>query len=439
LIRKDDAFYIIDSDTAAPAKLEKSVSLKDWTFPINPRQEWRQMFTEAWRLERDFFYDRNMHGVDWPAMLKKYAPLVERVTDRAELSDLISEVVGELSALHIFVFGGDEREASDSIQVAALGARLISDATAGGCRIEHIYQADPDYPERSSPLSKPGVEAHDGDIIEMVNGRAVLGMNEIGAQLRNQAHRQVLLRLKGPAAAGSREVVATPITAQQEADLRYDEWEYTRRQRVEELAKGDIGYIHLRAMGPPDIARWARDYYPVYQRKGLIVDVRHNEGGNIDSWILEKLMRKAWFYWQGRVGAPYWNMQYAFRGHVVVICDEHTGSDGEAFTEGFKRLGLGKVIGRRTWGGEIWLSFDNWLVDKGIASAAEYGVYGPEGKWLIEGHGVDPDLVIDNLPHATFAGEDMQLRKAVEYLQVEIRQKPVVVPPPPPRPDKSLK
>jgi len=195
----------------------------------------------------------------------------------------------------------------------------------------------------------------------------------------------------------------------------------------------------LRAMGTRDIAQWARDFYPVFQRQGLIVDVRHNGGGNIDSWILEKLMRKAWFYWQGRAGSPYWNMQYAFRGHVVVLCDERTGSDGEAFTEGFKRLGLGKVIGTRTWGGEIWLSSNNWLVDKGIASAAEYGVYGPEGQWLIEGHGVDPDLVVDNLPHATFEGQDAQLKSAIEHLQQEIKEKPVPVPPVPPHPNKSFK
>ncbi len=167
--------------------------------------------------------------------------------------------------------------------------------------------------------------------------------------------------------------------------------------------------------------------------------MRHNGGGNIDSWILEKLLRKAWFYWQPRVGNPIWNMQYAFRGHLVVLCDEHTGSDGEAFTEGFKRLGLGKVIGTRTWGGEIWLSFDNWLVDKGIASAAEHGVYGPEGKWLIEGHGVDPDIVVDNLPHATFRGEDAQLKAALDHLQQQIKLKPVTVPPAPPHPDKSFK
>jgi tricorn protease len=173
-------------------------------------------------------------------------------------------------------------------------------------------------------------------------------------------------------------------------------------------------------------------------REGLIVDVRHNRGGNIDSWLLSKLQRKAWFYWQPRVGIPTWNMQYAFRGHMVVLCDEWTGSDGEAFTEGFRRLGLGKAIGIRTWGGEIWLSASNTLADNGLATAAETGVYGPEGKWLIEGHGVDPDIVKDNLPHATFEGQDAQLDEALRYLQKELETEPVPVPKPPPYPDKSF-
>jgi tricorn protease len=192
-------------------------------------------------------------------------------------------------------------------------------------------------------------------------------------------------------------------------------------------------------MGPNDIAQWAEDFYPVFDRQGLILDVRHNNGGNIDSWILGKLLRKAWAYWQPRVGQPYWNMQYAFRGHMVVLCDQNTASDGEAFTEGFRRLGLGKVIGTRTWGGEIWLSAGNVLADRGIATAAESGLYGPEGKWLIEGHGVDPDIVVDNLPSATFAGKDAQLEAAIAYLKGMIKEKPTPVPPAPPYPDKSFK
>jgi tricorn protease len=171
----------------------------------------------------------------------------------------------------------------------------------------------------------------------------------------------------------------------------------------------------------------------------LIVDVRHNRGGNIDSWILGRLLRKAWFYWSPRAGSPpLWNMQYAFRGHLVVLCDEFTASDGEAFTEGFKRLGLGKAIGTRTWGREIWLSFSNYLVDRGIASAVEIGVHGPEGAWLIEGHGVDPDIAVDNTPHATFQGQDAQLKAAVAHLQQLIKEKPVPTPSKPAYPNKAF-
>jgi tricorn protease len=149
-------------------------------------------------------------------------------------------------------------------------------------------------------------------------------------------------------------------------------------------------------------------------------------------------MRKAWFYWQPRVGKPFWNMQYAFRGHVVVLMDERTASDGEAFAEGFRRLGLGKLIGTRTWGGEIWLSSSNVLVDRGIATAAELGVYGPEGQWLIEGHGVDPDVVVDNLPRATFDGKDEQLDAAIRHLEQLIRDQPVKDLPPPAFPKKAV-
>jgi tricorn protease len=196
--------------------------------------------------------------------------------------------------------------------------------------------------------------------------------------------------------------------------------------------------VHLRAMGAQNMAEWTREFYPVFDRPGLIIDVRHNRGGNIDSWLLGRLLRKAWFYWQPRVGHPSWNMQYAFRGHVVVLVNEFTASDGEAFAEGFRRLGLGKVIGTRTWGGEIWLSASNLLVDRGIATAAETGVYGPEGTWLIEGHGVDPDIVVDNPPHATWKGEDAQLRAAIQHLEELIKTKPVPVPPAPPYPDKRV-
>lgn len=438
LVRKGDNLYVLDA-TADKIDEEKKVNLNGWTFVVNPRDEWRQMFTESWRLMRDYFYDRNMHGVDWKATLNRYLPLVERVTDRGELSDLMADMVGELSALHIFVRGGDFRDKTDDIQVAALGAELKRDEEALGWRITHIYKSDPDYPDKLSPLRAPGVELEVGDVILTIDGVAVFSVPQPEMLLRNKAGRQVLVEVKSKSTGDKRQVILRPQRQAEDADLRYTEWEYTRRLAVEQLSNNQIGYLHLRAMGSGNIAEWAREFYPVFQRQGLIIDVRHNRGGNIDSWILEKLMRKAWFYWQGRAGKPYWNMQYAFRGHVVVLCNEFTASDGEAFSEGFRRLGLGKVIGTRTWGGEIWLTMSNVLVDRGIASAAEIGVYGPEGEWLIEGHGVEPDIVVDNLPHATFNGKDAQLEAAVKYLREQIEKDPRPVPSAPAYPDKSFK
>jgi tricorn protease len=346
-------------------------------------------------------------------------------------------MVSELSALHIFVFGGDARGGTDDVWPASLGASVERDEAAGGFRVAHIYQTDPDRPDRRAPLARPGVDVHEGDLIEQVNGTPALSVPALESLLRGEGGRQVRLRVK-PASGAARDVIVVPLTQDETFNLRYDDWEYTRRMAVEKAGAGQIGYVHLRAMGPQDIAQWTREYYPVFNRDGLIIDVRHNNGGNIDSWLLGRLLRKAWFYWQPRVGKPYWNMQYAFRGHIVVLVDENTASDGEAFAEGFRRLGLGKLIGTRTWGGEVWLSADNGLVDRGIATAAEYGVYGPEGAWLIEGHGVDPDIVVDNLPHATFGGTDAQLDAAVKYLQDLIRTQPVPVPPAPPYPIKRL-
>jgi tricorn protease len=437
LLRKNQDFFVVDAGAKAPSELVKSqVPLKDWMFRLDPREEWRQMFVEAWRLERDYFYDRGMHGVDWPAVRAKYLPLVDRVTDRDELSDLLAQMVSELSALHIFVYGGDLRDGQDEVEPASLGGRLTRDTTAGGYRVSHIYQSDPDIPAERSPLARPNVEVRVGDVIEQVNGVATLSAPDISALLRGQAGKQVRLRVK-PAAGGTpRDVVVVPIRLSQDADLRYDEWEYTRRLSVEKASDRQLGYVHLRAMGAGNMSEWQREFYPVFNREGLIIDVRHNRGGNIDSWLLARLLRRAWFYWQPRVGHPYWNMQYAFRGHIVVLCDEFTASDGEAFAEGFRRLGLGKIIGTRTWGGEIWLSSSNLLVDRGIATSAEFGVYGPEGEWLIEGHGVEPDIVVDNPPHATFKGQDAQLDAAIKHLQELIKTKPVPVPPAPPYPVK---
>ena len=439
LVRKRDELYVFDAGTKAPpaADLGKSrIDLTGWTFPIDMREDWKQIFVDAWRLERDYFYDPNMHGVDWNAVLKRHLSLVDRITTREELSDLIGWMVGELTVLHTSVRGGDVRIGPDDIKVPSLGARLVRDARAGGYRIDHIYRHDPDYPNERSPLGDPELGINEGDVILAVNGVDAASVEQFEALLRGQEKRQVLLRISSGAAA-ARDVIVTPTT--DEGSLRYADWEYTRRLAVEKKGEGKLGYVHLRAMGPEDITQWYRNFFPAFGSAGIVIDVRHNRGGNIDSFILEKLMRRAWMYWKGRAGEPYWNMTFAPRGHLVVLVDENTASDGEAFAEGFRRLGLGKVIGVRTWGGEVWLSGANRLSDGGVARAPMNGVYGPEGKWLIENHGVDPDIVVDNLPRATFDGRDAQLDAAIEHLLAEIRKDPRGVPKPPAYPDKSFK
>jgi tricorn protease len=445
LIRRAAELLVVDAASKeaalkAPKTLaDARVDLKDWSFSLNPQEEFREAYLDAWRLHRDYFYDPKMHGVDWPAMREKYLPLVDRVRDRSELNDVLAQLVSELSVLHTSVRGGDLRQGPDQIRLAALGARLERAPDQGGFLVAHIYQSDPDRPDKLSPLARPGVAMAAGDVIVAVNGRPALSAASMGELLRNQAGRPVLLGVRPAGKTEPRDVLVKPITPAEEFDLRYHEWEHTRRLAVEQASQGRIGYLHLRAMGPADIAQWVEHYTPVFHRQGLIVDVRHNGGGNIDSWLLSRLQRKAWMYWQPRVGKPYWNMQGAFRGHVVVLCDEFTASDGEAFAEGFRRLGLGKLIGTRTWGGEIWLTGSNVLADRGIATAAEMGVYGPDRNWLIEGHGVDPDIVVDNPPHATFNGKDAQLEAAIRHLEDLIKRNPNPVPQAAPHPDKSFK
>ena len=231
LIRRPTDLLVVDAAAKgaalrdAKALADSTVNLKDWTFSVIPSDEFREAFQDAWRLHRDYFYDRNMHGVTWTAMRDKYGELVNRVRDREELSDLISEMVGELSTLHTFVRGGDIRKGPDQIPLSALGARLVRDDTSGGYRVEHIYQSDPDRPDRASPLSRPGVDMSEGDVLLAVNNHDVLSASDPSELLRNQAGKQVLLRIRPKGRTDSREVVVKPITMRAENDLRYSEWE----------------------------------------------------------------------------------------------------------------------------------------------------------------------------------------------------------------------
>ncbi|RZL35425.1 MAG: peptidase S41 [Rubrivivax sp.] len=419
---------IVDAAPKLPAELAKlTVRWTDWQIATQPRAEWRQMFADAWRLHRDHFYDKDMHGVDWLAVRARYEPLVDRVTDRFELAEVMAQMASELGALHSQVGAGDTRPAPDEPGLAGLGGRFSR--VAGGWRVDAVYGHEAELPSEAPPLAAPGVDLKPGDVITHVNGRPTAAAPHLLELLRGQAGRQVLLDVMQADGKAVQRIV-TPVAQTRENQLRYNDWRVSRARAVEQAGQGRIGYVHLRAMGQADIADFVREFYAAGDRDGLVIDVRYNNGGNVDSWILEKLLRRSWAFWQPRSpagGGLYSNMQNVYRGHTVVLMNEDTYSDGETFAEGFKQLKLGPVIGRRSSGAGVWLSDGNRLIDNGIMRAAENGQIDAEGRFLIEGIGVAPDLDVDNLPRATFLGQDAQLDAAIAELKKRIAAQPIPV------------
>ncbi|CAI9120869.1 S41 family peptidase [Brytella acorum] len=398
-----------------------SIRLEDLRLRVDPGAEWRDMFEDAWRLHRDHFYDRNLRGVDWNAVRTRYRPLIDRLADRSDLDDLLGQMMGELNALHSQLRPANTGQRPSADLIAGLGAQI--EREDDGFRIEHIYASDPDLPDASSPLRKPDVDAREGDLIIAVNGQNVVGAPDLSSALADQAGRQVLLTLRRNGQ--NHRVVVLATSHKREAALQYGDWERGRAAFVDRASKGRIGYVHLRAMGGEDIEAFTREFYANLDKDAIVIDVRRNMGGNIDSWVLSSLMRKAWMFWARYDNAPSVNMQQAFRGHLVVLCDEFTYSDGETFSQGIKSLKIAPLVGMRTAGAGVWLSDGDRLIDQGTARTAENPYFDMSGHWLVENHGVEPDVVVENMPHATFEGEDQQLSKALDVLNDALSRAPV--------------
>ena len=426
--------HIVDVAARPPADLAPhQVRLGDWRLAVRPSLEWRQMFVDAWRMQRDYLFDSQLRGQDWVAIRDRFQPLVERVGDRRELDDLLAQMVAELGVLHSQVRGGEYAREPESGSPAFLGGQLA--VVEGGLRVTRIYHSDPELPNARSPLARPGVAMQPGDVIISVNGRPVRSLADLAERLDHQSGQQV--RLDYQRGRETRSGVVEPVDAAGDWSLRYQDWIQSRRERIDELSGGRIGYLHLNAMGANDMASFAREFYANIDREALIIDVRRNRGGNIDSWVIANLMRRAWMFWQRPQGEPFWNQQQAFRGHLAVLIDPLTYSDGETFAAGVKTLGLGPVIGLRTAGAGVWLSDTNRLSDGGVLRAAQTPQFDAEGNWLVEGFGVVPDIEVDNLPHATWRGEDAQLERAVRELLERLDAEPVVQPQPQPIPPRG--
>ena len=486
----DGAIRVVPNSEAGMTALQGDLVLDDnvvdkegMYLSIWPTLEYRQLYDDAWRMLRDYFYAPDMTGIDWPAIHERYLPLVERCSKREEIDDVLMQMSSELSALHVFVYGGEynfpmhnDEKLKYVNEVGSLGAVLRRTPAWKGYTVMSIPESDPDFTKIDhsssfySPLSDRSLRLSGqrglqvGDVIVGVNGESVMTVPDIHMLLRGTAGRSVrldVLRLSSGATseiqakdeietkdtrwdqdeAAVESLITVPLSPGDSDRHLYRAWEWKTEQLADKLASNagiSVGYVHLQSMsGAQAEDAFARGFFPNYHKQGFILDVRHNVGGNIDSWVLDVLQRKAWDFFQERdftpeTGGIGWDEQYAFRGHLVVLVDEKTSSDGEGVSRGISELGLGKIIGTRTWGGGIWLSSDNKLVDGGIASAPEIGVYNDAFGWGmgIEQIGLEPDIMVDNDPHEVYTGKDRQLERAILELKKWIEEEPIVVPKP---------
>ncbi|MFZ0332982.1 MAG: PDZ domain-containing protein [Candidatus Acidiferrales bacterium] len=397
---------------------------------IDPHAEWKQMFNEAWRQERTFFYEKSMNGVDWAAERDKYAQLLPYVADRYDLDYLIGEMFGELSNSHMYVGGGDYPDLHP-VNVGLLGADFQLDEASGRYKFARVLPGENWDAELRSPLTQPGATVHAGDYLLAVNGHEVRAPQNPYELFVNTANENVTLTVNSsPATEGAREIIVQPIES--ELKLRELDWIQTNREKVNKFSGGKIGYVYLPDMGASGLNEFVKQYFPQIRKQGIIFDVRYNGGGNVDQIILERLRRILAGMGTARNWAPNTEPANVFYGYMACLTNHYAASDGDFFTYFFKFYKLGPVIGTRTWGGVRGIRGEFPLMDGGYITRSEFSLYGLNSQWIIENHGVEPDIVVENTPDKLFAGHDPQLEKAVDLLMQQIREHPKVLPSPPP-------
>lgn len=432
LVKQGPAYAIIDLPTAK-IEIKDKLNLDGMEVNLDRKAEWQQIFTESWRQMRDFFYAPNMHGVDWLTVREKYAALVPFVEHRADLSYLIGEMIGELGAGHTYVGGGDLPKPR-RIKLGLLGARISKDPGSGYFRIDSILKGENWQAKNRSPLTEIGVDAREGDYILAVNGKSTAEMPNLYEALVGKAGKQVQLTLNSAAnTANSREVTVVPID--NEAELYYYSWVQSNIARVNKATGGQVGYIHIPDMGLKGLNEFIKYYYPQLQKKALIIDDRGNGGGNVSPMIIERLRREITMFTFARntvASVDPGGMQW---GPKICLIDEFSASDGDLFPYRFRQMKLGKLVGKRTWGGVVGIRGSLPFLDGGSLNKPEFSRFGLDGKeWIIEGTGVEPDVRVDNDPALEFSGTDQQLDKAIELILEELKNWQNTVPPVPPYP-----
>lgn len=401
---------------------------------IDPRKEWNQIFTDAWRIFRDYFYVDNLHGVDWKGIRDLYSTLLPYVSHRADLDYILNEMVAESNAGHAYVDWGDF-ERVKRIDNGLLGAEISVDKTAERYRISRIYKGQNWNPERRSPLTEQGVDVKEGDYLISIDGKQVTTDSNPYLFLENKAGKTVEIEVSSTASSGNtRKSLIKPLSS--ELELLYFNWVNERRKLVDSLSGGRIGYIHVPNTSYEGNRELFHGMYTYYDKEALIIDDRYNGGGFIPDRMTDLLDRNTLVYWNRNGLKPMKTPNIAHDGPKVMLINAYSSSGGDAFPYFFKKMGLGKLIGTRTWGGLVGISGNARLVDGGNISVPQFGIFDNEEGWIIEGIGVYPDIEVVDRPEQLAKGMDPCVEKAVEILLKELESNPpdkVIIPVPPDR------
>jgi len=402
---------------------------------VNKQEEFRQIFDEAWRVQRDWFYDPSMHGLNWKKVGAKYRRFIPDCGTRADLNYLIGEMIAELNAGHTYIFGGDSQRRPSRVATGLLGAELES-GEGGYMRIHRIVPGVGWDASARSPLDEPGCPIAVGDYILAIDGEPLEPGGNIYDLLQHKAGRVVELTYNSKPSFEGAECYLVE-TLHSENTLRYREWVRNNTSYVESKTGGRVGYLHIPGMMENGLTEFAKAFYPQHYKDGLIVDVRYNGGGFTSKQIIDRLERKINTMDQPREGKPSPTPERTFRGHLVLLINRDTGSDGEIFSEAWKIRDFGPIIGQRTWGGAVGIEPHQPLIDGAVTTPPQFGHYDLTGRWSIEGVGVIPHIEVFNMPGDVLRGKDAQLEAAIGVLLEKIADEPIVIPDRPAYPDKS--
>ena len=423
-----DTYGVIDA-RAGQKGGDGKIDLENLQMRIEPRAEWSQMYTDAWRTFRDWFYDPALHGIDWNAMRARYGEMVPFMATRSDLDFLLGELGGEISAGHVYVEVGNA-PGPERIEGGLLGAEVEADPS-GYVRVSHIFPGENWQADFRSPFTEPGVHVEEGEYILAVDGQPTNKADNFYRLMENKANRVVTLLVNGkPDLKGAREERIRPVASEQ--NLRYLDWVLATRAKVEKASGGRIGYIHLPNTAVEGNRELFKYFYPMANKDALILDDRYNGGGFIPDRMIALLSRPLLSYWVTRDGQPNSTPAFVNTGPKVALTNGQAGSGGDAFPFYFKKMGLGPVIGTRTWGGLIGLSGSPNLVDGGLLSVPTFRFLTAEGQWGVENEGVAPDIEVVDRPDALAKGQDPTLEKGIEVLMAELKKgtpKKVTVPP----------